>query len=272
MSNEAPATPKNASTVVFVRDGVEGLEVYLVRRVKGMPFAGGMTAYPGGSVDPRDMDATIQWAGPAPQFWAEAFDCDESMAKALVAAAVRETFEEAGVLLATEPDGDMVDVSGTDWEAERLSLIDHSQSFADLLNRRGLVLRADFLKPWAHWITPEREPRRFDTRFFLATLPDGIVPRNVGGEADLAEWVPPGRAVDEAQSGTRPMLTPTIQTLSDLSNFDSAQAAFDGAPPRSIEVVMPKIVDVDGVEYIEMPDGSRTRTAFKIGKNRSVAD
>lgn len=270
--SEAPAVPKHASTVLFVRDGTDGLEVYLVRRVKGMPFAGGMTAYPGGSVDPRDMDAHFKWVGPEPAEWAKSFTCDDETARALVAAAVRETFEEAGVLLATEPDGDLVDVSGEEWETERLALIDHSQSFADLLERRGLSLRADLLRPWAHWITPEREPRRFDTRFFLTSLPEGIAPRNVGGEADHAEWVKPGVAVEEGHSGARPMLPPTIQTLEDLSRFSTVQEAMDGAPPRPITPIEPKIINEGDVEYVELPDGTRTRTAIKIGKNRSVAD
>lgn len=268
----ALAVPKHASTVLFVRDGGEGLEVYLVRRVKGMPFAGGMTAYPGGSVDPRDMDAHFKWVGPPPSEWAKSFACDDELARALVAAAVRETFEEAGVLLATEPDGDLVDVSNDEWETERLSLIDRSQSFADLLEGRGLSLRADLLRPWAHWITPEAEPRRFDTRFFITSLPDGIVPRNVGGEADHAEWVAPAVAVEQGHSGARPMLAPTIQTLTDLAQFSTVHEAIEGAPPRSIVPISPKIVEENGIEWIIMPDGSRTRTAVRIGKNRSVAD
>ena len=112
-----PATPKPAATVLLVRDGAPGLEVYLLRRTKGMPFAGGMTAYPGGGVDERDADTEIGWAGPTPAEWAEAFGCDERLARELVCAAVRETFEEAGVLLAGPAEGAVVpDVSGDDWE------------------------------------------------------------------------------------------------------------------------------------------------------------
>src|SRR3954471_16824399 len=97
--------PRQAATVLLLRDGVHadgsaGLEVYLLRRTRGMPFAGGMTAYPGGGVDPRDGDTEIGWAGPPPADWAAAFGWDERTARELVCAAVRETFEEAGVLLA----------------------------------------------------------------------------------------------------------------------------------------------------------------------------
>lgn len=270
--SDAPAVPKDASTVLFVRDGSDGLEVYLVRRVKGMPFAGGMTAYPGGSVDPRDKDTSFGWIGPQPDVWARDFSCDHETARALVAAAVRETFEEAGVLLATEPDGDLVDVSSDEWETERLALIDHSKSFADVLAERGLSLRADLLRSWAHWITPEPEPRRFDTRFFLASLPEGIVPRNVGGEADHVEWVKPATAVEEAHAGSRPMLPPTIQTLEDLARFGSAKEAMEGAPPRPITPIRPKVLTEDGVTYVLLPDGTRTRTALRIRRDRPDAD
>src|SRR3712207_9523044 len=94
------ASPRQAATVLLLRDGTAGLEVYVLRRTRGMPFAGGMTAYPGGGVDPRDGDTAIAWAGPPPSAWAEAFGTDERTARELVCAAVRETFEEAGVLLA----------------------------------------------------------------------------------------------------------------------------------------------------------------------------
>src|SRR5918999_730168 len=115
------AEPRQAATVLLLRDAAEGLEVYVLRRTRGMPFAGGMTAYPGGGVDPRDGDVEIAWTGPPPAAWAQAFGCDERTARELVCAAVRETFEEAGVLLAGFPDGgDVVpDVSGEDREEQR---------------------------------------------------------------------------------------------------------------------------------------------------------
>jgi 8-oxo-dGTP pyrophosphatase MutT (NUDIX family) len=169
----AAAEPRQAATVLILRDGAPGLEVYLLRRTRGMPFAGGMTAYPGGGVDPRDGDTDIAWAGPAPDRWAEAFGCDERTARELVCAAVRETFEEAGVLLAGDPDGVGVvpDVSGDDWEEQRQALLARELSLAELLAGRGLAVRSDLLRPFAHWITPPVEPRRYDTKFFVAALP-----------------------------------------------------------------------------------------------------
>src|SRR4051812_42600988 len=143
------ATPRQAATVLLLRDGDPGLEVYLLRRTKGMPFAGGMTAYPGGGVDPRDGDTETAWAGPTPDRWAAAFGCDERTARELVCAAVRETFEEAGVLLAGAADGlggagsVVPDVSGEDWEEQRKALLSRELSLAELLAGRGLALRSD---------------------------------------------------------------------------------------------------------------------------------
>ena len=189
--------PRQAATVLLLRDGAPGLEVYLLRRTKGMPFAGGMTAYPGGGVDPRDGDTEIAWAGPAPEQWAAAFGCDERTARELVCAAVREAFEEAGVLLAgpAGADGVVPDVSGDDWEEQRVALMRRELSLAQLLAARGLAVRSDLLRPFAHWITPPVEPRRYDTKFFAAALPAGQEARHVSGEADDVCWLTPSAAL-----------------------------------------------------------------------------
>ena len=173
-----PSPARDAATVALVRDAANGLEVYLLRRVRGMAFAGGMHVFPGGSVDPADATADLGWAGPPAGEWAQAFATTAPLARSLVCAAVRETFEESGVLLAGASDDDLLpDVSSDDWEAERVALEAREHSLSELLARRGLVLRSDLLRPLAHWITPEVEPKRFDTRFFLARLPEGQVTR-----------------------------------------------------------------------------------------------
>src|SRR4051812_22509753 len=212
---------RQAATVLLLRDafppegdGPARLEVYLLRRTRGMPFAGGMTAYPGGGVDPRDGDTEIAWAGPPPEQWAAAFGCEERTARELVCAAVRETFEEAGVLLAGAADGSDVvpDVSGEDWEEQRQALLSRDLSLAELLAGRVLALRSDLLRPFAHWITPPVEPRRYDTKFFAAALPVGQEARHVSGEADEASWSTPAEALAELHAGVRPMLPPTQPT------------------------------------------------------------
>jgi 8-oxo-dGTP pyrophosphatase MutT (NUDIX family) len=219
-SGATPVTPRLASTVLLLRPGNPGPEVYLIRRASTMAFAAGMHAFPGGRVDPRDSAVQPAWAGPAPAEWAARLGLDEPQARAVVSAAVREVFEESGVLLAG-PDGSTVvgDVSGQDWEAARVALIDRRIGFAEFLSDRGLVLRSDLLTPWARWLTPEFEPRRYDTYFFLARLPEGQLTRDVGGEAELVLWGRPGELTDLA------MLPPTLATLRELSGFDSIDAA-----------------------------------------------
>ena len=235
------ATPRDAATIALVRDSDRGMEVYLLRRVRGMAFAGGMHVFPGGSVDPADATADIGWAGPSAAQWAESFSTSEPLARSLVCAAVRETFEESGVLLAGASDDDLLaDVSTDEWEAERVALEGREHSLSELLGRRGLVLRSDLLRPLAHWITPEVEPKRFDTRFFLARLPAGQVTRIAGTEADQRLWLRPADALEQDLT----MLPPTRAVLTELSAYDDVEAAL--AAPRLITPVLPKLlVDED---------------------------
>ena len=166
----APATPRDAATVMLLRPAVGGVEVLMLRRVAAMKFAPGAYVFPGGSVDQADY-AEVGWHGPDPAEFGARLGASAEMARALVCAAVRETFEEAGVLLAGAPGGGpLADPSGPSWEADRAALTAGQATLAELLSRRGLVLRADLLVPWARWITPEGEPRRFDARFFAAAL------------------------------------------------------------------------------------------------------
>jgi 8-oxo-dGTP pyrophosphatase MutT (NUDIX family) len=259
------AEPRQAATVLLLRDGAPGLEVYLLRRTKGMPFAGGMTAYPGGGVDPRDGDTEIDWAGPSPAQWATAFGCDERIARELVCAVVRETFEEAGVLLAGSDDGSVVpDVSGDDWEEQRKALLTRELSLAELLAGRGLALRSDLLRPFAHWITPPVEPRRYDTKFFAAALPVGQEARHVSSEADVAEWLTPSAALAEVSAGLRPMMPPTIHTLTQLDRFSDVAGALAGSPPDPMEPISPTFEETPDGKWAVLPDGTRIRLVVPL--------
>ena len=235
------AAPRHAATVVLLRDAPGGPEVYLLRRAGTMAFAAGMHVFPGGSVDPRDGETATAWAGPPAQQWAGWLGCDEPLARALVCAAVRETFEESGVLLAgTDADSVVADTTGADLERDRLGLLDRSVSMAGLLTRRGLVLRSDLLRPWAHWITPEFEPKRFDTRFFVAAVPTGQRPRDVSGEADDTEWLPVADAVERHDAGGLAMLPPTIVALREIAAFATVAQVL--AAPRQVRPVLPRLV------------------------------
>ena len=238
-----PASPRDASTVVLLREAPGGPEAYLLRRVKGMAFAGGFHVFPGGSVDPEDRDASVD----LPADYLAKLNADEPLSRALVCAAVRETFEECGVLLAGESaDHLLEDVSSDEWEAEREALEAREQSLSQLLARRGLVLRTDLLRPFAHWITPEVEPKRFDTRFFLAEMPQGQVCRHVGSEADERLWVRPADALDQQLQ----MLPPTQDSLTRLAAYSSVAEAL--ADTREVTLVAPKLVVLpdDSVKFV----------------------
>ena len=245
------AVPRHSATVVLLRDAADGPEVYLLRRAGTMAFAAGMHVFPGGSVDPRDGEQDTGWAGPSPVEWAARLGCDESLARALVCAAVRETFEESGVLLAGPSEHEVVaDTTGADWERDRSALMDRSLSMAGMLTARGLVVRSDLMRAWAHWITPEFEPRRFDTRFFVAALPAGQLARDVSGEADHADWLPVRDAVVAHEAGRMAMLPPTIEALRDVAHHPDVGSVL--ASPRELRPLLPRLVDDGGTLRLEV--------------------
>ncbi|GGP00543.1 NUDIX hydrolase [Wenjunlia tyrosinilytica] len=236
-----PVVPRRAATVMLLRDTPDGPAVHLLRRRASMAFAGGAYAYPGGSVDPRDEHEALSWAGPDADAWAARLGCEPALAQAVVCAAVRETFEESGVLLAG-PDADSVvaDTTGEDWEADRAALVAHELAFAELLARRGLLLRSDLLGAWARWITPEFEERRYDTWFFVALLPEGQRTRDVSSEADRTVWLRPADAAAQYDSGEMTMLPPTITTLRALAVHTTAREALAACADQDMTPVLAK--------------------------------
>ncbi|MFD3623252.1 MULTISPECIES: NUDIX hydrolase [Streptomyces] len=234
-----PVTPKRAATVMLLKDTGEGPAVHMLRRRTSMAFAGGAYAYPGGGVDPRDDDRHIRWAGPSRAWWADRLGVDEAGAQAIVCAAVRETYEEAGVLLAgPTPDTVVGDTTGEAWEADRSALVARELSFADFLDGRGLVLRSDLLGAWTRWITPEFEARRYDTWFFVAKLPEGQRTRNASTEADRTVWIAPRGAAAGYDRGELLMMPPTIATLRQLTAYATAEEALEAAPARDLTPVL----------------------------------
>ena len=260
-----PPTPRDAATVIVLRcdgdgNGVrDGVEVLMLRRVAAMKFAPGAYVYPGGSVDPADSDPGVGWHGPDPAEFGVRLGASPAMARALVCAAVRETFEESGVLFAGAPGGGpLAAPSGPSWEADREALAAGAVTLAELLSGRGLVLRADLLVPWARWITPEGEPRRFDARFFAAALPAGQVATGHAAESDHVAWLRPADAIAAARAGEISLFPPTAATLNDFAVADTAAgaggvAAILAAPPL-IEPVTPRLALADGQAWLDIPD------------------
>ncbi|MBC2643646.1 MULTISPECIES: NUDIX domain-containing protein [unclassified Rhodococcus (in: high G+C Gram-positive bacteria)] len=247
--------PKDASTVILIRDAAAdaaapGIEVFLLRRVKGMAFAGGMTVFPGGGVDPSDAEAEVEWAGPPVEWWAERFSTDTARAKALVCAAVRETFEECGVLLAG-PSADTVVADTSRYAQSRTQLETRELSFSDFLRRENLVLRADLLRPWANWITPVGEGRRYDTRFFVAAAPHGQIADGATSEAEDVQWQSPAAALAHWQGGGSILLPPTWSQLTALSAYGSVAEVLAAEP--EIPVILPTLITDEEQLRVEFP-------------------
>ena len=256
--SRTPVEPKHASTVVLLRDGdgsPGSLEVYFLRRHVDMAFAAGMCVFPGGGVDKRDFDHEIGWAGPSAADWAVLLDTDEAFARALVCAAVRETFEESGVLLAGPTEDTVVeDTTGEDWETDRRLLEGREVSFTEFLDRRGLKLRTDLLRLWGSWVTPVFEPRRFNARFFVAEMPAGQITRDVSTESEEVVWLPVRDAIRAVDAREMLMLPPTYCTCLELFEFAHPADVLAATGRRDPTVVEPEAqIDADGA-YLTIPD------------------
>jgi 8-oxo-dGTP pyrophosphatase MutT (NUDIX family) len=233
---ERVADARPAATAVLMRDGEHGLEVLLLRRSRTSGFVPGAYVFPGGRVDPADSDPRVFErasgelpAEPAPEYWA---------------AALREVFEETGVLLAVDAEGGYsVDaVSDASLEALRVSLLEDRASLLDVLERRALRPALDRMVYVAHWITPEVEPRRFDTRFFLAALPPGRNTTFEPREMSDAVWLAPAAALERFAAGTLPMVFPTVRTLESVAGFENVAAAFQALRGRTVRPLLPRLV------------------------------
>lgn len=243
-----PSAPARlAATVVLLRDdpGSGAPQVFLQRRVHGMAFAGDMTVFPGGGVAPGDRPGSLAWRGPEPAWWAGRFGYPAADAAAVVVAAVRETFEECGVLLAGP---------GTVDGRARDDLVARLRTLPDVLAAAGLALRADLLAPWARWVTPEAEPRRYDTAFLVARLPDGQEADARTTEAVEATWWSPADALAGADRGALRLLPPTRHTLEDLAAHPSTAAVLAAARDRAVRTYRPVLAHDGGRVVVDVPE------------------
>ena len=260
-----PAEPRNAATVALMRPGASGEpEVYLMRRQLSMDFAGGMAVFPGGGVDPRDFDHFVTWAGPSPAEWARLLGTEEDLARALVCAAVRETYEESGVLLAgSAADSVVADTTGEDWEADRVALESRELAMTDFLEQRGLVLRTDLLGIWSGWLTPIFEPKRYRTWFFVARLPEGQRTRDVSTESSEVVWLPAAEAADRADRGDLAMLPPTYLTCLEIGTHPDLDEVMSASVGRTVDMFMPEVEPLGEGYTLSMPDQLRPLVATR---------
>lgn len=234
----APATPRLAATVMLMRG--DELEVFMIERATTMAFAPSTWVFPGGGVDPRDAETPLEQLGLSTselEDWAAHAGAETpELGRALITAATRELFEEAGVLLASRTNGDLVDTLGEDaaqWQQRRDDLEAHRLRFEEVI--AGLHLRPDLLAVVDRWITPEFEKRRFDAWFFAALLPEGADAQPVSRESQQGQWVRPARMLERADRGEVQLLPPTRTALTRMLRSTSAEdelrAAQQGPTP-----------------------------------------
>lgn len=243
--------PRRASTVMLLRDGSAGVEVFMMRRVASMAFAPSMWVFPGGGVDDRDTTDLPAWAGPSPSEWADRLEEDESVAASLVVAAAREVFEESGVLLASRGDELVTADEHPQAADDRAALLDRRWSFSQMLRERGMTLRTDLLQVQDHWITPEFEPRRYDTWFFAALMPQSQSADDLTTESEISRWVRPTDLLADLASGVAMMLPPTELQLERIAATSAAAQA--ALVERRLMPVMPvPEIDADDADVVQL--------------------
>lgn len=247
MPDPVEAVP--AATILLVRDGEQGLEVFMVERHHQIDFAKGALVFPGGKIDPADAD-------PALAVRCEGVGDYDAADRALRVGAIRETFEEAGVLLA-RPRGDRDLVDG-----DRLRQIeaDHrdalnagKRTMAELVETEDLVLACDLLISFARWITPVFMRKRFDTGFFLVEAPADHLAIHDGGESVDSVWTTPAEAVAAADEGRRTLVFPTLMNVKKLGLNAGVADALAAADAKAVVTVLPQIEDRGGEKWLTIP-------------------
>ena len=239
-AREVEARP--AATLLLARNGKTGLEVFMMLRHKQFDFASGAFVFPGGALE--DCDAVIA----QDERLAAATPGVDAADRALRVAAIRETFEESGLLLARAEDGALIGDERLKAIAARLL----DGDFTDNLRAENLTLALDLLVPFSHWITPTGMPKRFDAHFFIAAAPGQLEVTNAAESAD-AVWITPAEALRQEESGSYTIILPTRINLALLGEQDTAEAALEAARTRRIIPIQPDLVSVDGKVQIRLP-------------------
>ena len=250
--SDAPA-PIPSGTIVLLRDGQNGLELFMVVRHHQIDFASGALVFPGGKVAAMDED-------PALADLCDGADADP-VQRAVQIGAIREAFEEAGVLLARPADGDaLVDgerVRALDGERARMNA--GEITIREFLERENLRLACDQLTRFAHWVTPDMMPKRFDTHFFLAAAPADQVLQHDGYESVDSVWITPQQAAADAEAGTRTVIFPTLRNVEMLGEADSVATAVEQARAREIVTVLPWTEKREDGVWLRIPEAAGYR-------------
>ncbi|MGB5286469.1 MAG: NUDIX hydrolase [Polyangiales bacterium] len=246
-ADTGPKPIKDASTVIVLRETDAGIETFMLCRHHQSGFMGGAHVFPGGKVDPSDSEPG--WLEhvdrPSEELSRQLGETDADSALGLLVAAVRETFEEAGVLLASTAPG--ADLQGVREQLHR------GANFSELANQIDMKIGSIALTPYARWITPKMESHRFDTRFYIAVLPEGQSASHDGTETTSAIWLRPAAAIDQMLTGRIKLAPPTVRTLQWLASFGDAESVIADARSRKPPLIRPRIVTCDTGWFLALP-------------------
>jgi 8-oxo-dGTP pyrophosphatase MutT (NUDIX family) len=266
MSTEAARPPRPASTILLLRDSkiAKGeIEIFMMVRHYEIDFNSGALVFPGGSVDKGDQEIIAR-----PELYAGGEGLDAG-ALSFRIAAIRETFEESGILLARARESKtLVDArrAGEIEAVSRAALCEGKISFLKVLTDNGLLLALDELVPYAHWITPEGMPKRFDTWFFLAAAPPEQAGAHDGKESTDSIWVSPREALAGGESGRFKLPFPTTRNLIRLGKQPSVKTALDDAKGRPVITVMPVMTRLNGGRQLRIPlEAGYDGELFEVG-------
>ena len=244
-----PVAARPAATIVLLRDAPAGMEVLLMRRNRKAVFVPGAYVFPGGRVDGSDAydDAVAVLDGLTESDAEERLGLPPEASPPAIAyymAALREAFEETGIVVGLRPDGSAPPTAAEDSEIDalRCAVMDDEIGFPEVLERLGCRIPAHDVEYLAHWITPEAEHRRYDTRFFAAQVRDGATPIVDPREMTEALWITPAGALARLDDGTLPMVFPTIKTLEQLARYPDADTALSAIGAAPVRTIMPTLV------------------------------
>ncbi|MCU1497774.1 MAG: hypothetical protein JWM47_1727 [Acidimicrobiales bacterium] len=259
MTASAPVPLRDAATVLILRNGQDGIEVFMLRRNLNSDFVGGAYVFPGGAVDPADREADLE------AICEGRSDADASQRLGIPSgglaywvAAIRESFEEAGVLLAYDDSGQIVDLDATAglerWAEHRTAVDTGTRRLIEVAVAERLRLAVDGMHYFAHWITPEGAPRRYDTHFFVAAAPTNQTPLHDDHEVIANEWVRPADGLARVRAGELTMMPPTIASLQAVERFATVAEVLAAAERvTDVPAILPRVVAGEGGIRIVLP-------------------
>ncbi len=247
MSSNPPVVPVPASTVILARDGDQGLEIFMVLRHQQIDFASGALVFPGGKVEDGDRNPRLEEVSNS-QVVPDLNPC-------FLIAAIRETFEESGILLALEPDGNEISIERLNSLAHyREKLANNDMELFEFLEQENLVAHTRSLVPYAHWITPEIMPKRFDTHFFLVKVPEGQIGEHDGSESVDSLWITPKQALLDYEREKRTIVFPTRMNIMKLMPFETVEQAIEKIGWKTPLTVTPWIESRTNGQFLCIPE------------------